>query len=127
MTPKILKSRRVAIRPRKFAFRGLYGGLSEGSAGVSPRVLRGSLGLCGGLRDIPRVFGGNDPLLVTLQNCWILSGTGNSRTNSRESFAIETLFFKRLRPIRPNHSNFRFARITQFARIDSHDSRESRH
>ena len=43
--------------------RGLCGalrGLSEGSAG-----------LCGGLRDFPRFFGGSDPMLVTLGNCWI--------------------------------------------------------
>ena len=60
--------------------------LSEGSAGVSERALRGSLrglcgvsarvlrGLCGvlrGPRDFPRVFGGSDPMLVTLGNCWI--------------------------------------------------------
>ena len=31
------------------------------------------------------------------------------------------------RLIRPNHSNFRFARITRFARIVRIDSRESRH
>ena len=43
--------------------RGLCGGLSEGSAGVSPRVLRGSAGFCGGPRDLPRVFGGSDPML----------------------------------------------------------------
>ena len=35
--------------------------------GVSPRVLRG---LCGGPRDFPRFFGGSDPVLVTLRNCW---------------------------------------------------------
>ena len=57
--------------PRKFAsqgalrgsFRGLCRGLSEGSAG-SPRVLWGS-------GDFPRFFGGGDPMLVTLGNCWI--------------------------------------------------------
>ena len=37
------------------ALRGSAGGLSEGSAG-----------LCGVLRDFPRVFGGSDPMLVTL-------------------------------------------------------------
>ena len=34
--------------------RGLCGGLSEGSAGVSPRVLRGSAGFCGGPRGSAR-------------------------------------------------------------------------
>ena len=51
--------------------------LSEGSAGVSQRALRGlsegsvgsSAGLCGGPWDFPRVFGGCDPMLVTLRNC----------------------------------------------------------
>ena len=52
------------------SLRGFCGGLSEGSAGVSPRVLRGSAGFCGGPRDFPRVFGGSDPMLVTLGNCW---------------------------------------------------------
>ena len=41
-------------------------GLSEGSAGS----LRGSAGFCRGTRDFPRVFGGSDPMLVTLGNCW---------------------------------------------------------
>ena len=44
--------------------RGLCGGLSEGSAGVSPRVLRGSAGLFRGFLQ------GGDPMLVTLRNCW---------------------------------------------------------
>ena len=52
--------------------RGLCGGLSEGSAGVSPRVLRGLSRFCGGPRDFPRFFRGSDPMLVTLGNCWIL-------------------------------------------------------
>ena len=51
--------------------------LSEGSAGVSQRALRGSLrGFCGALRgsagdprDFPRLFGGSDPMLVILGNC----------------------------------------------------------
>ena len=41
----------------------------EGSAGVS----EGSAGLCGvlrGSRDLPRFFGGSDPMLVTLRSCW---------------------------------------------------------
>ena len=52
--------------------RGLCRGLSEGSEGVSLRVLqlRGSAGFCGGPRDFPRFFGGSDPMLVTLGNCW---------------------------------------------------------
>ena len=37
--------------------------LSEGSAGVSQRALRGSLrGLCGVPRNFPRIFGGSDPV-----------------------------------------------------------------
>ena len=55
--------------------------LSEGSAGVSQRALRGSLrGFCGALRgsaggpwDFPRFFGGSDPMLVTLGNRWSAS------------------------------------------------------
>ena len=50
--------------------KGLCGGLSEGSPGASPRVLRGSAGFCKGPRDFSRFFGGSDPLLVTLRNCW---------------------------------------------------------
>ena len=50
--------------------RGLCGGLSEGSAGS----LRGFCGgLCGVLRGsagFSEVFGGSDPMLVTLRNCW---------------------------------------------------------
>ena len=48
--------------------------LTEGSAGVSQRALRGlsegSAGLCGGPLDFPRFSGGSDPMLVTLGNCW---------------------------------------------------------
>ena len=51
--------------------RGLCGGLSEGSAGSLRGFLRGSAGFCGGPRDFPRVFGGTDPVLVTLGKCWI--------------------------------------------------------
>ena len=29
-------------------------------------------GLCGGPRDVPRVFGHSDPMLVTFGDCWIL-------------------------------------------------------
>ena len=71
----LLKFRRVAIRgaqpsarlPEEIC-------LSEGSAGFSPRVLRGLCGVsavfCGGPRDFPSVFGGSDPMLVALGNCW---------------------------------------------------------
>ena len=49
-------------------------GSLRGFGGVSPGVLRGlfggSAGLCGGPRDFPRFFGGGDPMLVTLGNCW---------------------------------------------------------
>ena len=40
-------------------------GLSEGSAGS----LWGSAGVCGIFRG---VFGGSEPMLVTLGNCWML-------------------------------------------------------
>ena len=40
--------------------RGLCGVLSEDSAGVSSRVLRGSAGFCGGPRHFPRFFGCSD-------------------------------------------------------------------
>ena len=50
--------------------RGLCGGLSEGSAGSLRGFCGVSAGLCGGPRDFPRVFGGSDPMLVTLANCW---------------------------------------------------------
>ena len=50
--------------------RGFCGGLSEGSAGVLWGLSEGSEGLCGGPRDFPRVFGGSDPMLLTLGNCW---------------------------------------------------------
>ena len=49
--------------------KGLCGGLSEGSARVSLRVLRGSVGFRRGPRDSPRVFGGSDPVHVILANC----------------------------------------------------------
>ena len=72
---QILKFRRVTIRgaqPSASLSEEIC--LSEGSAGVSPRVPRGlsegSAGLCGGPRDFPRVFGGTDPMLVTLGKCW---------------------------------------------------------
>ena len=46
----------------------------RGLCGVSPRVLRGlsegSAGFCGGPRDFPRVFGGSNPVLVTIGTCW---------------------------------------------------------
>ena len=40
---------------------------------------------------------------------------------------LKPQFSQRVGPIRLNHSNFRFARITRFARIMRIDSRESRH
>ena len=48
--------------------RGLCRGLSEGSAGSLRGFCGVSAGLCGGPRDFPRVFGGSDPMLVTLRN-----------------------------------------------------------
>ena len=48
--------------------RGLCGGLSEGSAGSLRGFCGVSAGFCGGPRDFPRVFGGSDPMLVTLGN-----------------------------------------------------------
>ena len=50
--------------------RGLCRGLSEGSAGVSPRVLRGLCGALRGSAGFSEGFGGSDPMLVTLGNCW---------------------------------------------------------
>ena len=56
--------------------------LTEGSAGVSQRTLRGLSGVLqglsegsagGGPRDFPRFFRGSDPMLVTFRNCWINS------------------------------------------------------
>ena len=46
-----------------------------------------------------------------------LSGTGDSQRDSRESIRtnhsqFKCLFLRRIRPIRANRSNFRFARIT---------------
>ena len=63
---RILMFRRVTIRghnppqgsPRKF------------SAGVSPRVLQGLCGVLLGSAGFAEVFGGSDPMLVTLENCW---------------------------------------------------------
>ena len=51
--------------------RGLCGGLSEGSAGSLRGLCGVSAELCGGPSDFPRVFGGSDPMLVTLGNRWI--------------------------------------------------------
>ena len=45
-------------------------GFSAASAGVSSRVLRG---LCGTLRGSAGYSEGNDPILVTLGNCWIVA------------------------------------------------------
>ena len=62
-----------------------------------------------------------------------LSGMGDSQRNSRDRFARiirnrnPYFYSPSIRPIRPNHSNFRFARITQSARIVRIDLRESRH
>ena len=58
-----------------------------------------------------------------LHNYTHLSGTGDSKRDSRESIRakhsqLKPLFLYRVRPIRSNHSNFRFARIEP-------DSRES--
>ena len=51
-----------------------------------------------------------------------LSATGDSQRDSREFIRanhsqLKPLFLKRVRPIHPNHSNFRRARITRFVRI----------
>ena len=68
----LLKFRRVTIRGAQPSARlSQEICLFEGSTGVSPSVLRGSAGFCGGPRDFsPRVFRGSDPMLVTLGNCW---------------------------------------------------------
>ena len=76
---------REALRGNS-TLRGLCGGLSEGSAVVPPRVLRGSAGLCGGPRDFPRIFGGSDPMLVTLRSCWIFVVPARHRHSSVSFF-----------------------------------------
>ena len=69
ISEKNLKFRRVTIRgPQPSTRLSEEICLPEGSAGVSQRPLRGSLR--GSARDFPRVFGGGDPMLVTLRNCW---------------------------------------------------------
>ena len=75
---------------------------------------------------------GGGVYLFPWSNMWNLSGTGDSQRDSRESIRanhsqLKPLFLQRVTPIRTNHSNFRFARITRFARIVQIDSRESRH
>ena len=95
----------------------------------SPGRFRGNTGLFRKIWD----WGGFGHLAVSKGLCArpqiaiaTLSGTEN-RT--------QTVFFSNFsgapawisRQIRTNHSNFRFARITRFARIVRIDSRESRH
>ena len=86
----LLKFRRVTIRGAQPSARlSEEICLSEGSAGVSPRAPRGlSEGSAGSLRGsagvrgiFPRVFGGSDPMLVTLANCW--SPNGDQKAASR--------------------------------------------
>ena len=50
--------------------RGLCASLSEGSAGALRGFCGVSAGFCGGPQDFPRFFGGSDPMLVILGNCW---------------------------------------------------------
>ena len=57
----------------------------------------------------------------------ILSGTGDSQRDSRESFAVETPIFIARQADSHKSLEFRFARITRFARIARIDSRESHH
>ena len=64
---------REALRERG-SLRGLCGGLSEGSAGLSPRVLRSSAGFCEGPRDFPRFFGGSDPMAYACDPPELLEG-----------------------------------------------------
>ena len=58
-----------------------------------------------------------------------LSGKGDSQRDSRESIrANNPYFYSANRPIRTNHSNFRFARITPLsANANNFDSRKSIH
>ena len=73
-----LKFRRVTIRGAQPSAR-LSEEICLSEVGVSQRALQGlsevsagSLrGLCGVPQDFPRFFGGSDPALVTLENCWI--------------------------------------------------------
>ena len=53
-----------------------------------------------------------------------LSGTGDSQRDLRESIRanhseLKALFLQRVRPIRTNHSSFRFARITPLSSLFS--------
>ena len=68
----LLKFRRVTIRGAQPSARlSEEICLSEGSAGISERALRGlSEGSAGSLRGSAGVFEGSDPMLVTLGNCW---------------------------------------------------------
>ena len=71
--------------------RGLCGGLSEGSAG-SPRGFCGvSPRFWGGPRDFPWFFGGGDPMLVTLGNCWIWGAGGGKAIRATRAIRVENL------------------------------------
>ena len=75
--------------------RGLCRGLSEGSAGSLRGFCGVSAGLCGGPRDFPRVFGGSDPMLVTLGNCWTPEALydGHRERNRGFSNGVAELYF----------------------------------
>ena len=54
---------------------------TEGSAGVSQRGLsKGSVGLCRGLRDFPRFYGGSDPMLSVTRRWRIATSLGRRGT-----------------------------------------------
>ena len=107
----ILKFRRVTIRGAQPSARlSEEICLSEGSAGVSPRALRGlsegsagSLrGLCGvsgGSAGFSEVFGGSDPMLVTLRNA-----DNSGREFWREIFGWAGTLEKQGRKIRYQNS-----------------------
>ena len=65
--------------------KGLCGGLWEGSAGSLRGFCGVSVGFCGGTRDLPRVFGGSDPMLVTLANCWRLRRMDSEKISEKKS------------------------------------------
>ena len=65
-------------RIRRFSY-------SRGLCGTSPGVLWGFCGALRGPRDFPRFFGGSDPMLVTLGNCWNFNQGPKKNPKAKES------------------------------------------
>ena len=72
--------------------RGLCGGFSEGSAGSLQGFCGVSAGFCGGPRVFPRVFGGSDPMLVTLGNCWSILRSPNTAKQGKRNMTNRPCF-----------------------------------